>query len=137
MILFLLNCSWTRMTFSVPLTIKYPPGSRGHSFNTVISEGVLLANTHFELRSMIGILPIDTPFRVTRVEAVLPSARRSHRYRFSRVLSRNSPGFRSYSLQRRHRPVRLAVAQERSGSSYADHAHRWQFISRSCFIYEQ
>ena len=28
---FLESCSWIRMTFSTPLTTKYPPGSSGHS----------------------------------------------------------------------------------------------------------
>jgi hypothetical protein len=46
------------MTFSVPLTMKYPPGSSAHSFICAICLSVLPASRHFELRSMMGILPM-------------------------------------------------------------------------------
>lgn len=59
---FLLNCSWTRITFSVPLTMKYPPGSRAHSFSCPMSLSLLLDRTHLELRSMIGKRPMVIPF---------------------------------------------------------------------------
>ena len=45
-----------RITFSVPLMTKYPPGSIGHSLSFAISAGVLFVRTQFELRNMIGIL---------------------------------------------------------------------------------
>ena len=53
---FLDSCSWMRMTFSTPLTMKYPPGSMGHSFSLASSAGVLPISTQLEDRSMIGIL---------------------------------------------------------------------------------
>jgi hypothetical protein len=34
------------MTFSTPRIIKYPPGSKGHSFRFTISSGDFLLSTH-------------------------------------------------------------------------------------------
>jgi len=62
---FLLNCSWTKITFSVPLTMKYPPGSRAHSFICAICLSVFPVSLHFELRNMIGSRPIAIPLRAT------------------------------------------------------------------------
>ena len=50
------DITWMRITFSVPLMTKYPPGSIGHSLSFAISAGVLFVRTQFELRNMIGIL---------------------------------------------------------------------------------
>lgn len=52
-------------TFSVPLTMKYPPQSYGHSFFFAISAGDKPASVQFELLSMIGILPIGRLFLTT------------------------------------------------------------------------
>ena len=54
--LFFDNCSWIRITFSVPRMMKYPPGSIGHSFSWAISADVFPAKIQLELRSIIGIL---------------------------------------------------------------------------------
>src|SRR6266542_1988568 len=64
MIRFLLSCSCTRMTFSVPFTTKYPPGSRGHSIILASCSSVLPARTHLLLLSITGKRPIFT-FRWT------------------------------------------------------------------------
>jgi hypothetical protein len=45
-------------TFSEPLMMKYPPGSRGHSFNSVRSRSVMPLSRQYVERSMIGILPV-------------------------------------------------------------------------------
>jgi len=63
---FLDNCSWMRQTFSVPLTMKYPPGSMGHSFRRAISAGLFPCSTQLELRSMMGIL-VQTSTGITFV----------------------------------------------------------------------
>jgi hypothetical protein len=59
------NCSCISITFSTPLTIKYPPGSYIHSFNFVCSSSDLPFKIHLLLRNIIGIRPICTPFFVT------------------------------------------------------------------------
>jgi hypothetical protein len=46
------------MTFSVPLTMKYPPGSNGHSLSSSSSRSLLPRRPHFDDRSMIGMRPI-------------------------------------------------------------------------------
>jgi hypothetical protein len=46
------------LTFSEPLMMKYPPGSRGHSFNSVRSLSVMPLSRQYVERSMIGILPV-------------------------------------------------------------------------------
>lgn len=83
MIRFFDSCSWIRMTFSWPFTIKYPPekssqvksrsgdcedklkkfvvvflipGSSGHSLSFANSMGVFPVSTQLELRNIIGIL---------------------------------------------------------------------------------
>ena len=61
MILFLLSCSWIRITFSVPFTTKYPPGSSGHSPSRASSASDFPVNTHLLDRSMSGMRPIVTP----------------------------------------------------------------------------
>lgn len=50
------------MTFSVPLTTKYPPGSSGHSFIAASWALFFPVKTHLLLRSMIGSRPIRMPF---------------------------------------------------------------------------
>ena len=60
MIRFLLNCSCTRMTFSVPLTTKYPPGSRGHSIMRASWSSVRPVRTHLLLRNIMGNRPRQT-----------------------------------------------------------------------------
>jgi hypothetical protein len=54
------SCSWTRMTFSVPLTMKYPPGSSGHSTMRASWASLRPVRTHLFDRSMIGIRPMET-----------------------------------------------------------------------------
>ena len=45
------------ITFSEPLMMKYPPGSKGHSFNSVRSQSAVPLSRQYVERSMIGILP--------------------------------------------------------------------------------
>jgi hypothetical protein len=53
------------MTFSVPFTTKYPPGSSGHSVIAASCAVFFPVNTHLLLLSMIGNLPILIPFDTT------------------------------------------------------------------------
>lgn len=61
MIRFLLSCSCTKITLSVPLTTKYPPGSNGHSLSFAISHSLLLDRTHLLLLSIMGNRPMFIP----------------------------------------------------------------------------
>mmetsp|Transcript_1880 Transcript_1880/g.2966 ORF Transcript_1880/g.2966 Transcript_1880/m.2966 type:complete len:214 (-) Transcript_1880:430-1071(-) len=62
---FLLSCSCMRITFSTPLTMKYPPGSYGHSRAAASWPSPLPASTHLQLRSMTGMRPTGTPLLTT------------------------------------------------------------------------
>ena len=64
------NCNWklpvlvaifscAMSTFSEPLIMKYPPGSNGHSFNSVKSRSVRPLSRQYVDRNMIGILPMN------------------------------------------------------------------------------
>ena len=59
------HCSCIKITFSTPFTMKYPPGSYGHSFIWANSRSDLFRNKHFDERNMIGIRPITTFFLTT------------------------------------------------------------------------
>lgn len=65
MMRFFESCSWMRTTFSVPFTMKYPPGSNGHSFTSSSSRSVLPRSRHLAERSMMGMRPIMRPRCVT------------------------------------------------------------------------
>lgn len=45
------------VTFSEPLIMKYPPGSSGHSFNSVRSRSVSPFSRQYVDLNMIGIFP--------------------------------------------------------------------------------
>jgi hypothetical protein len=49
------------MTFSVPLTTKYPPGSSGHSIIFASCASDLPVKMHLLLLNMMGNLPILIP----------------------------------------------------------------------------
>lgn len=51
--------SWAMRTFSEPLMMKYPPGSSGHSFNSVKSRSVRPFSRQYVDRSMMGIFPMN------------------------------------------------------------------------------
>lgn len=59
-ILFLQSCSYIKMTFSTPLIIKYPGGSKGHSYTPTLSFSDILLNQQKSLPIIIGIYPILT-----------------------------------------------------------------------------
>ena len=75
MILFLLSCSWIKITFSVPLTTKYPPGSSGHSPSLASCSSDFPVKMQRLDRSMRGIRPMvtpPTPFLAVLVTISLP-----------------------------------------------------------------
>jgi hypothetical protein len=67
MMRFLDSCSCVRATFSVPRTMKYPPGSSGHSPAFSSSSCVRSRSQHLAERSIMGMLPIRTLRAVTAV----------------------------------------------------------------------
>mmetsp|Transcript_38168 Transcript_38168/g.94672 ORF Transcript_38168/g.94672 Transcript_38168/m.94672 type:complete len:254 (+) Transcript_38168:2122-2883(+) len=75
MMRFLLSCSWIRITFSVPFTTKYPPGSKGHSPSRASSSSLLPLRMHLLDRSISGMRPITmppTPFLLVLVTISFP-----------------------------------------------------------------
>jgi len=59
-ILFLQSYSCIKMTFSTPLIIKYPGGSKGHSYTPTLSFSDILLSQQKSLPIIIGIYPILT-----------------------------------------------------------------------------
>ncbi|RNA22405.1 hypothetical protein BpHYR1_015325 [Brachionus plicatilis] len=62
---FLDNCSWMRITFSVPRVMKYPPGSSGHSFILANSGSLLSYKLHLFDLSIMGSRPMTKLLRMT------------------------------------------------------------------------
>lgn len=62
------SCSWIRITFSVPLTTKYPPRSIGHSLARANSAAFLPVKWHLELRNITGILHVQLQRITLRIQ---------------------------------------------------------------------
>jgi len=106
---FLLSCSCTRITFSVPLTMKYPPGSSAHSFMNAISRSFLPASRHRLLFSMIGNLPIAMSRRRTTCLARVYTMSTLIGAEYVKSRRRHSLGVISFSGFRRSVSIRSGI----------------------------